>query len=81
MKMCQTFSSTHQSMKELVGYYNDSKEIQRKRKYPSQLISRPVKITPLSKYWEGTSHVKIQENDIFQAQGMANIKDQSWEWV
>ena len=50
MKMCQTFSSTHQSMKELVGYYNDSKEIQRKRKYPSQLISRPVKITPLSKY-------------------------------
>ena len=26
MKMCQTFSSTHQSMKELVGYYNDSKK-------------------------------------------------------
>ena len=68
-------------MMELVGYYNDTKEIQRKRKYLSQLISRPVKISLLSKYWEGTSHLKTQKNDIFQAQEMANVKDQSGEWV
>ena len=70
------------SMMELVGYYNDAKEIQRKRKYLSQLISRPVKISLLFKYWEGTSHLKTpQKNDIFQAQEMANVKDQSGEWV
>ena len=68
-------------MMELVGYYNDTKEIQRKRKYLSQLISRPVKISLLIKYWEGTSHLKTQKNDIFQAQEMANVKDQSGEWV